>query len=183
MTETRKINRRRKQLRKDQTIIRLGAFVICTKVPAWLLETFEASHVAPLPPMIKQSVIGGGEDEVENWDDPTYVAALEEYTNKQGRDLANLCFDFCEALPESTAQEQEWMAKLERWGIPDTSENRLKAFCLPEAAEHTTIMVKEVMRLSAVTQEETALAEASFQPEVDGLAGGPAGPPEEQSDV
>lgn len=183
MGEPGRIKRRRKHLRDNQSIILLGAYVLCNRIPAWLLETFDSAHVPPEPPMVKQSVIGGGVDEVENRDDPAFVLELQEYENRQGQEMANLCFDFAESLPETAAQEQEWVNKLKRWGIPDTSENRLKAFCLPDARVHTTALVKEVMRLSTITQEEEDAATARFQPSVDGPPGGAVSSPEEQLDV
>jgi len=189
MSEPSKIRRRRKQLRGDtESIIQLpgsGVYVHCKRISAWLFEAFEKNRVTgrPKPPIREAQAMGGIVEELEDLDDPTYQAELAEWNDDYAERGLLLALDHAEALSENKAQEERWIARLERYGIPDTPEQRLRCFAFGDPVLDPMSLMNEVMRLTTVTQEEVAKAAERFQSAVDGHESEGTGAAKDEPDV
>lgn len=184
------IYNRKKKLSADGTesIVMLpqsGVYVLCSRIPAWLFESFERSRMAarPSPPVRMAKAIGGVEEEIEDLEDEGYKEEMAEWQEDYNERLLALVLDHVEPLAESKAQAAEWERRLERYGISDTSENRVRCFAFKDPALDPMAMTNEVMRLTTVTQEEVAKAAERFQSAVDGRTGEGAGGPDAATDV
>lgn len=171
MDAPKKIRHLAKNLPPTESFIELnGVWVRCSKVGGWLLEDFQSQwkEKEPKPPKIEQPVVGGGKELVDDFDAPAYVAEKATYDQEHGLALSRLCFDHCEPVAATDEQQAEWSSKLRRWGLAPTHEAILKAFALRDERRDTETLMKEVMRLSTVTEEEKAKSRDRFQPVVDG---------------
>jgi len=152
-----------------------GSKVLCRRIPALLLQSFQEAHPEPKPPMKMVSVLGGKKVEEEDPDDPGYLAELEIAKSQMATDFLYLAIDFMVLLDENQEQAAERKRLLGRWGIPNVESHRVQAFALEDPEPDVELLSQELMRLSTVTASEVATHEENFRPDVGRDAGDEAG--------
>lgn len=171
-----------------QSIVELscGAKVMCEKLPGFLLRAFQRSHKEPKPPKKEVKALGGMTIVEEDPEDPEYKKMLDQWTGQTGYDFLEMAMDYMVLLDETKAQALEREDRLERYGMDNTTPNRMDVFVFAEHDDSAiAIYVKqlsdEVMRLSTITPEEVAEAKDNFRSAMDEHPDNGSGNAEEQS--
>lgn len=134
-----------------------GAEIEIKPISAKVLEMFDASHVAPEPPMVEAEAIGGLKEMVADPNDAAYQVELLGYNRKASNDFINMILDLGTdiQLPEDTS----WMRQLKRAGIalPDDPDDLrlvyIQTMLMPSYKDDLRDITAAVLRMSGASEE------------------------------
>lgn len=149
-----------------------GSKLLCQKMPGFLIQAFQRSHKEPKPPQKMVKVLGGMNIMEEDPNDPEYLKTVEAWKEKTGLDFLEMALDYVELLDETKEQADYRLEKLEKYGMPNDTANRVFVFIFSNRPEDDVADIvkrisEEVMRLSTITPEEVEAAKANFRSKVD----------------
>lgn len=158
-----------------------GVVVRIRPFPAGLYQalTVKASRLHPLPePPKKKIEVVDGTEEVDDFDDPAYVAAKADAERERGTLLAEAVLDFCvEVDLDKYAGE---LTRLEKYSdIPTNPDERRVAFltlyAMRTKRDYSRVMAEATMQV-LVDDDEVARRLDSFRGQVERATGNGSSP-------
>lgn len=137
-----------------------GVTVVVSPFPADLWNDIQAKALEdypdPEPPTITIETVGDTTEETEDYDDPEYVAAMEEAQNARNSFIGEAILDLCVDVDLDAYQDK--VNRLSKYtDIPDDPDDRritfLTKFVLRNRADYERVMVSATTQMAVSDPE------------------------------